>query len=244
MRRFVILFVLLLAACGTPETAAPPAAPTTPPQAASADGCGEEVLSAYRTSYNSIIDRWGEAAIKAGQVQPSELQPVIQNMEQIVGVMAALQPPACAQPAHAESLEAMRLAVSGYQTLLAQKDVGSKIRDSIDLLADARDRVSALPGTPEPTPTALPTMTPMPTFTPTPTATPTSTPVPTATPQPRPGVIISKTAQVFETPTSDQPVKTLLRDTQVLVFESAKGRIHIRAGDVEGWVSKSAIVIQ
>jgi hypothetical protein len=244
MKRFVILFVLLLAACGAPETAAPPAAPTAPPQAASADGCGEESLRAYRNTYNTIIGRWGDAAIKAGQAQPSELQPVIQEMEQIVGEMAGLQPPACAQPAHAESLEAMRLAISGYQTLLAQKDVGTKISDSIDLLADARGRVGALPGTPEPTPTVLPTMTPMPTFTPTPTATPTATPVPTATPEPRRGVIISKTAQVFETATSDQPIKTLLRDTQVLVFESAKGRIHVRAGDVDGWISKSAVVVQ
>jgi hypothetical protein len=39
-------------------------------------------------------------------------------------------------------------------------------------------------------------------------------------------------------------VKTLLKGTAVLVFESQKGRIHIRAGDVEGWVPQGAVLIQ
>jgi hypothetical protein len=245
MWRFVVLFILLLAACGTPETAAPPAsAPTAQPAAADTGACGEEPLRAYRTGYNSIIDRWGDAAIKAGQTPAADLKPVIDSMQQIVGELQGLQPPACAQPAHAESVEAMKLSINGYETLLAQKDAGSKIRDSIDLLADARDRVASLPEAPVPTPTALPSPTPLPTLTPVPTSTPTATPLPTATPQPKQGIVTSKTAQVFETSTSTQPIKTLMRDTPVLVFEAAKGRIHVRAGDVEGWISQSSLIIQ
>jgi hypothetical protein len=245
MRRFIILFVLLLAACGTPATVAPPTvAPTTAPAASDADPCGAEALLAYRVAYNDIIDRWGDAVLKAGEAATADLPPAIAEMQKVGDEMAGLQAPACAQPAHAESVEAMGMAIDGYKTLLAQQDAGTKIRDSIDLLADARNRVAALPGTPEPTPTAAPTATPLPTFTPMPTATPTSTPTPTATPLPRTGVIRSSTAQVFETSESTQPVKTLLRDTVVDVFEAAKGRIHIRAGDIEGWVSQSSVIIQ
>jgi hypothetical protein len=245
MRRFiVVLFILLLAACGAPDTAAPPAAVPTAAPAADAGACGEETLRTYRTTYNAIIDRWSDAALSAGRAAPADLGPRVEAMQKVADELASLTPPSCAQPAHAESLEAMRLAINGYQTLLAQKDVGTKIRDSIDLLADARNRVSALPDAPAPTPTPAPTNTPPPTNTPVPTATPTNTPVPTATPEPRSGVISSKTAQVFETSTSTQPVKTLLRDTQVLIFEAAKGRIHIRTADVDGWVSQSSVIIQ
>jgi hypothetical protein len=137
----------------------------------------------------------------------------------------------------------------GYQDLSAQKNVGATIRNGIDLLADAQLRINALPGQPAPTPTDLPTNTPAPTVTPAPTSTPrptntpTATPLPTATAEPRKGVLSSK-AQVYETATSDNPVKTLLKGTPVLVFEAQKGRIHIRAGDVEGWVSQGAVLIK
>ena len=57
------------------------------------------------------------------------------------------------------------------------------------------------------------------------------------------GVLSSK-AQVYETATSLNPVKTLLKDTPVLVFEALKGRIHIRAGDVDGWVSQGSVLIR
>ena len=244
MRRlFVLLFVSLLAACGTPATVATPTfAPPT--SAAAADPCGGDGLRAYRNTYNNIIDRWGDAALRAGRAPPAELNGAIGELQKIATEMGKLQPPACAQPAHAETLEAMQMSIQGYQTLLAQKNAGSAIRDSIDRLSDARVKIAALPGTPLPTPTAEPTFTPQPTFTPLPTVTPTFTPVPTATPLPRNGVISSKTAQAFETATSTQPVKTLLRDTPVLIFEAAKGRIHIRAGDFEGWVSQSSVIVK
>jgi len=48
---------------------------------------------------------------------------------------------------------------------------------------------------------------------------------------------------MYETAISLNPVKTLLKGTPVLVFEAQKGRIHIRAGDAEGWVSKNAVLI-
>jgi hypothetical protein len=162
----------------------------------------------------------------------------------IASQLASLSPPACAAEAHESSIAAMKLTIQGYQTLQAKKEAGSLITDSIDQLSAARARVDALPGKPEPTATPLPTVTPLPTFTPLPTATPTATPVPTATPAPRAGTISAKTAQVFETSTSTQPIKTLLRDTPVQVFELQKGRIHIRADGVEGWVSQSSVLIK
>lgn len=245
MRRFVFLIMLfVLAACGAPETATQPTSVPVATAPATNEACAEAALTAYRNTYNTIIDRWGSAVLRAGKADPSQIQPAITELQQIAGDMEGLAAPACAQPAHAETLEAMRLTVDGYQTLLKQADVGSKIADSIDLLSDARARVAALPGEPAPTPTAFPTNTPLPTFTPLPTPQPTATPVPTATPLPRAGIITSKAAQVFETSTSTQPVKTLLRDTRVEVFEAAKGRIHVRAGDVDGWVSQSSIIVQ
>jgi hypothetical protein len=252
MRRTIILFALLLTACGTPGTvASPTSAPTAAPTAAAAvaaDPCGQAALQVYRTSYNDIINRWGAAAIRAGNAQAADLKTPIADLQKIADELAALAPPACAQQAHSASVEAMRSTIGGYQNLMAQKDVGSTIRNGIDMLADARVRVNALPGQPAPTPTALPTFTPAPTFTPpptftpTPTTTPTATPPPTATPEPRNGVLSSK-AQVFETSSSTNPVKTLLKGTAVLVFEAQKGRIHIRAGNVEGWVSQGAVLI-
>jgi hypothetical protein len=248
MRRYIILFVLLLTACGTPATDTPPiAAPTAAPVAAT-DPCGDAALQAYRRSYNDIIGRWGAATVQAGKVPPADLKQPIEELQKLVDELAAVTPPACAQPAHSASVEAMRTTLRGYQDLFAQKDVGATIRNGVDLLADARLRINALPGQPAPTPTDLPTNTPeptvtlAPTLTPRPTNTPTSTPLPTATAEPRMGVLSSR-AQVYETATSNNPVKTLLKDTPVLVFEAQKGRIHIRAGDVEGWVPQGAVLI-
>jgi hypothetical protein len=248
MRRYILLLVLLLTACGAPDTVAPPTpAPTTAP-AAAADPCGDAALQTYRRSYSDIINRWGQATIQAGSVSPADLKQPIEQMQEIVDDLAAMAPPECAQPAHSASVEAMRTTLRGYQELAAQKDVGATIRNGIDLLADARLRINALPGQPAPTPTALPTntpeptFTPAPTFTPLPTSTPTSTPLPTATPLPRQGVL-SKQTQLFETSTSTNPVKTLAKGTPVLVFELLKGRIHIRAGEIEGWVTQSAVLI-
>lgn len=250
MRRYIALFILLLTACGTPATVAPPTpVPATAP-AAAADPCGEAALQAYRRSYNEIIGRWGNATIQAGQVSSTELQKPIDELQKTVDELAALTPPECAQPAHNASVEAMRTTLRGYQELLAQKNVGATIRNGIDLLADAQLRVNALPGQPAPTPTDLPTntppptFTPAPTFTPLPTKTPTITPQPTATALPRNGVISSSRTQVYAAADSDVPIKTLLKGTPVLVFETVKNRIHIRAGDIEGWVSHTALEIK
>jgi hypothetical protein len=248
MRRYFLLFVLLLAACGTTGTETPPAAAPTAAPVAAADPCGDAALQAYRRSYNEIIGRWGSAAVQAGSVPPAELQQPIEELQKLVNELAAMTPPTCAQPAHSASVEAMRTTLRGYQDLFAQKNVGATIRNGIDLLADAQLRINSLPGLPAPTPTDLPTNTPAPTvtlaptFTPLPTNTPTVTPPPTATAEPRQGVLSGK-AQVYETATSLNPVKTLLKGTPVLVFEAMKGRIHIRAGDVEGWVQQGNVLI-
>ena len=253
MRRYIILLILLLTACGTPATDTPTtAAPTvalTAAPAASTDSCGDAALQTYRRSYNDIIGRWGTATVQAGKVPPADLKQPIEDLQKLVDDLAAVTPPACAQPAHSASVEAMRTTLRGYQDLFAQKNVGATIRNGIDLLADAQLRINALPGQPAPTPTDLPTNTPAPTvtsaptFTPRPTNTPTATPLPTATAEPRNGVLSGK-AQVYETATSNNPVKTLLKDTPVRVFEAMKGRIHIRAGDVEGWVPQGAVLIK
>ncbi len=248
MRRYIILFVLLLTACGTPATNTPPIAAHTAAPVAATDPCGDAALQAYRRSYNDITGRWGAATVQAGKVPPADLKQPIEELQKLVDELAAVTPPACAQPAHSASVEAMRTTLRGYQDLFAQKDVGATIRNGVDLLADARLRINALPGQPAPTPTDLPTNTPeptvtsAPTLTPRPTNTPTATPLPTATAEPRMGVLSSR-AQVYETATSNNPVKTLLKDTPVLVFEAQKGRIHIRAGDVEGWVPQGAVLI-
>jgi hypothetical protein len=249
MRRYIMLCLLLLTvtACGTPAT--PTTAAPTPAPVAAADPCGDAALLAYRRSYNDIIGRWGAATVQAGKVPPTDLQQPIEELKKLIDALAALTPPACAQPAHSASVEAMRTTLRGYQDLFAQKNVGATIRNGIDLLADAQLRINALPGQPAPTPTDLPTNTPAPTvtsaptFTPRPTNTPTATPMPTATAEPRNGVLSSK-SQLYETATSLNPVKTLLKDTPVLVFEAMKGRIHIRAGDVEGWVPQGSVLIK
>ncbi len=251
MQRYIILFVLLLTvtACGTPATETPPSAAPSAAPVAAADPCSDAALLTYRRSYNDITGRWGTATVQAGKVPPADLQQPIEELQKLVDALAAVTPPACAQPAHSASVEAMRTTLRGYQDLFAQKNVGATIRNGVDLLADAQQRINALPGQPAPTPTDLPTNTPAPTvtsaptFTPRPTNTPTVTPLPTATAEPRNGVLSSK-AQLFETATSNNPVKTLLKDTPVLVFEALKGRIHIRAGDVEGWVSQGSVLIK
>ena len=248
MRRYILLLILLLTACGTTATDTPPAAAPTAAPVAAADPCGDAVLQVYRRSYNEIIGRWGTATVQAGRVPPADLQQPIEELQKLIDELAAVTPPACAQPAHSASVEAMRTTLRGYQDLFAQKNVGATIRNGVDLLADAQLRISALPGQPAPTPTDLPTntpaptVTPAPTFTPRPTNTPTTTPLPTATAEPRKGVLSSK-AQMYETAISLNPVKTLLKGTPVLVFEALKGRIHIRAGDVEGWVPQGAVLI-
>jgi hypothetical protein len=250
MRRYIhiLLFSILLTACGTTATETPPAAAPTAAPVAAADPCGDAVLQTYRRSYNEIIGRWGTATVQAGKVSPADLQQPIEELQKLVDDLAAVTPPACAQPAHTASVEAMRTTLRGYQDLLAQKNVGATIRNGVDLLADAQLRINALPGLPAPTPTDLPTntpapsVTPAPTFTPRPTNTPTVTPLPTATAEPRQGVLSSK-AQVYESAISLNPVKTLLKGTPVLVFEAMKGRIHIRAGDVEGWVPQGSVLI-
>src|SRR6185295_12399933 len=112
------------------------------------------------------------------------------------------------------------------------------------MLALSRDKVNALPGTLAPTPTFAPTITSLPTVTPSPTVTPTSTATATPTPAPRSGVIVSKIVQVYESPTSTAPIKSLVRGTRVMVFELQRGRLHIIAGKTEGWVSQGAVVIQ
>ncbi len=77
-----------------------------------------------------------------------------------------------------------------------------------------------------------------------PTSTPTNTPIPSATPEPRNGILDSKNVPIFDSPSGTTPIKTLPRGTAVLVFELQKGRLHIKSGDVDGWVSQSAVIIQ
>ena len=248
MRRYFLLLILLLTACGTTATDTPLAAAPTAAPVVAADPCGVAVLQVYRRSYNEIMGRWSTATVQAGRVPPADLQQPIEELQKLINELAAVTPPTCAQPAHSASIEAMRTTLRGYQDLFAQKNVGATIRNGVDLLADAQLRIRALPGQPAPTPTDLPTITPrptvtpIPTFTPRPTNTPTITPPPTATAEPRKGVLSSK-AQMYETAISLNPVKTLLKGTPVLVFEAQKGRIHIRAGDVEGWVPQGAVLI-
>lgn len=245
MRRFLfVLMILLLTACGAPDTGAVATnAPASEPTADTGP-CAPAALRAYQTSYTNVIDRWGAAVIQAGQAKPADLDGPISTLQKIADDLGQMQPPQCAQAAHAESIDAMKMSISGYRDLMAQKDVGSTLREAIDKLASARTQINALPNAPEATATALPTLTVEATYTPIPTSAPTATAVPTATPLPRNGVVGSSRTQVFETSTSDNPIKTLLKNTPVLAFEVDHGRLHIRAGDVEGWVSQSSIVIK
>jgi hypothetical protein len=244
MRRFFVLFVLLLVACGSPETAAPTkAVPATAAAVSSTDSCAAADLKTYRDSYNTIMDQWTMVAIQAGEAQSNNLKPSLDAMQTIADQLATLKPPVCAQQAQSESIEAMKMIITGYQNHMAQKDAGQMIPNGINILALARARINVLPSTLAPTATLPPIDTPVPSPTPVPTATPTSTPLPTATPLPRAGVTINKETPVFETATSTTPLKSLPKGTQLLVFEAQRNRIHIRAGDIDGWVQQSAVSI-
>jgi hypothetical protein len=249
MRRFMflILCVVLLAACGSPETnVSPTSAASVATNAAPSntdDPCAPDALKAYRLKYNDVIDRWGNAALVAGQAKAADLQKPIDSLKQIVDELDSIKAPPCAKDAHVDTLDAMYMAIGGYEDLLAKKEVGTTIRTAIDKLALATARVQALPGTPVPAPTLLPSSTPIPTWTPGPTAEPTATPVPTATPEPRQAVIAGRT-QMYETSTSTAPIKTLEKNTAVLVFETQKGRIHIQVEGVDGWVSPGSVIIK
>jgi len=249
VRRFIVLFVLLLTACGTPGTiqqpTAVPTAPAVPPtSAASADPCAAEALQSYRAAYGDIIGRWNTVLIEAGRTSPENLKGPIEHLQGLAAELNALTPPPCARSAHEATAQSMRQTIEGYQNLMTQKAIGDSLRNAIDLLARAQAEVAALPGTPVPTATPVPTLTPLPTFTPLPTVTPTNTPTPTATPQPRAGVISSRQTQLFPSATSTTPIKTLFRGTAVQVFELAKGRLHIRVGSTEGWVSAGAVQLR
>jgi len=249
MRRFMFLIVciVLLAACGSPETSASPTSAASIPTGAATsntdDPCGPDALKAYRLKYNSVLERWGSAVLVAGQVKADDLQKPIDSLKEIAGELDNIQPPPCAQEAHKETIAAMQMSIGGYEDLLAKKEVGTTIRTSIDKLALATAKVAALPGTPVPAPTLLPSSTPIPTWTPEPTPEPTATPLPTATPEPRQAVMAGRT-QMYETSTSTAPIKTLEKNTAVLVFETQKGRIHIRVDDVDGWVSPGSVIIK
>jgi hypothetical protein len=245
MRRFIVIlfFALLLVACGTP-TGDPAAAPTAVPAAASADPCAPTDLQAYRAAYGQIYNRWGVALIAAGKARPENLQTPIGQLQTISSELVALKPPVCAQRANDETAQAMKQIIQGYENLAAGKDVGQMLSHGIDMLSLARDRVNALPGDLVPTATQVPTKTPLATSTPTSTPEPTSTPTATPTPEPRNGVIDSRIVQVYDSPSSTTPIKTLVRGTKVQVFELQKGRLHIKAGNIEGWVSQGTVVIR
>jgi hypothetical protein len=252
MRRLFVflLFAMFLAACGAPESSAAPVATavqsSSPAAAATAETgpCGPTALQSYRATYSDIYSRWSLAMITAGKVRPTDLGTPIDLLQKISAEVAALSPPQCAQQANAETTQAMKQIIAGYQSLRDGKSVGDDLTSGIDMLALARDKVNALPGTLEPTRTPAPTVTPLPTFTPIPTNTPTSTPTPSPTPKPHNGIIDTKNAQVFDSPTGTTPIKTLVRGTRVLVFELQRGRLHIKAGAIDGWVSQSAVLIQ
>jgi hypothetical protein len=250
MRRFmfVILLVLLLTACGAPTgavaTAIPSAAAASTSALAAADPCSPADLQAYRGAYSDILGRWSVALVAASKAPPASLKTPISQLQAISSELTGLKPPLCAQQANVETAQAMKQMIEGYQDLMAGKDVGRTLSDGIDMLALARAKINALPGTLAATPTFVPTLAALPTLTSTPTPTATSTPTQTPTPEPRNGVIDVKQSQLFETATSTVPIKTLFRGTRVLVFEAQKGRVHIRVGQVEGWISQGAVIIQ
>ncbi|HET9222728.1 MAG TPA: hypothetical protein VFO07_09500 [Roseiflexaceae bacterium] len=246
MRRFILIpfFALLLVACGTPTGGPPAVVPTAAPVAASADPCSPTDLQSYRAAYSELYNRWGVALIAAGKARPEELRTPIGQLQSISSELTTLKPPQCAKRANDETAQAMKQIIEGYESLLAGKDVGQMLAHGIDMLSVARSRVNALPEELAPTATQPPTNTPVATNTPTNTPEPTSTPTATPTPEPRSGVIDSRVVQVYDSPSSTTPIKTLVRGTKVLVFELAKGRLHVKADDIEGWVSQGAVIIQ
>jgi hypothetical protein len=248
MRRciMILFFALLLVACGTPTGGPPAVVPTAAPApvAASADPCAQTDLQAYRAAYSQLYNRWGVALIAAGKARPEDLQTPIGQLQSISSELTALKPPTCALRANDETAQAMRQIIEGYENLMAGKEVGQMLSHGIDMLSVARQRVNALPADLAPTATQVPSATPVATNTPTSTPEPTSTPTATPTPEPRNGVIDSRIVQVYDSPSSTTPIKTLVRGTKVLVFELQKGRLHVKAGDIEGWVSQGTVVIQ
>jgi hypothetical protein len=246
MRRcmMIVLFTLVLVACGTPTGGPPAANSTAAPAPVAADPCAPTDLQNYRAAYSELFNRWGVALIAAGKARPEQLGTPIGQLQSISGELASLKPPTCAQQANAETAQAMKQIIQGYENLQAGKEVGQMLSHGIDMLSVARARVNALPAELAPTVTTAPTNTPLPTTPPTNTPLPTNTPTATPTPEPRNGVIDSKVVQVFESPSSTTPIKSLARGTKVLVFELQKGRLHIKAGDIEGWVSQSTVVIK
>ncbi|HEX5692951.1 MAG TPA: hypothetical protein VFX76_23225 [Roseiflexaceae bacterium] len=217
-----------------------PAAPTTD----SNDPCAPAALQSYQATYSDVYNRWSVALIAAGRANPADLKAPVDQLQSLADEFAAIEAPACAQQANSETSQAMKQIIEGYQSLMSGKDVGQMVSHGIDMLSLARARVNALPEQLAPTATALPTETQVPTITPTATAVPTDTPTATATPEPRNGVIDSKIVQVFDSPTATAPIKSLVRGTRVLVFELQKGRLHIKVGELEGWVSQGAVVIR
>jgi hypothetical protein len=248
MRRLsvILLLSLVLVACGAPESGAGAANPTAASVtlAAAAEPCAATDLQAYRAAYSDVYNRWGVALVAAGKVRPESLKSSIEQLQNISGELSKLNPPTCAQQANAETSQAMKQIIEGYQSLMAGKEVGQMLSHGIDMLSVARARVNALPEVLQATPTFVPTAAPAATNTPLATVTPTSTATATATPLPRNGVIDTKNAQIYETPSGTAPIKTLPRGTRVTVFELQKGRLHIKAGTVEGWVSQSVVVIK
>jgi hypothetical protein len=249
MRRFIFVLVsgLLLVACGTPASGAATVNPTPPPApaaAAPAGPCADTDLQTYRAAYSDIYNRWSVVLIAAGRARAEDLKAPVEQLQAISGELEKLSPPACAQQANAETGQAMKQIIEGYQSLMAGKDVGQMVSHGIDMLALSRARVNALPEKLAPTATSMPSETPAPTQTPTATPVPTSTPTFTPTPEPRNGVIDSKLAQVFDSPSANAPIKSLARGTLVKVFELQKGRLHIKVGNIDGWVSQGTVVIR
>src|SRR5215211_2220693 len=129
---FLILCVVLFAACGSPETSASPTSAasvaTTVASSNANDPCAPDALKAYRLKYNSVIDRWGSAVLVAGQTKAANLQGPIDSLKQIADELQTIQPPPCAEEAHAETMAAMQMSIKGYEDLLAKKEVGITLR--------------------------------------------------------------------------------------------------------------------
>ena len=129
MPRFIIVlvFVLLLAGCGVPTGAAPTALPTVAPAPAAtaasvaADPCAPTDLQSYRAAYGDIFNRWSVALVAAGKAQPESLKTPIEQLQSISGEIATLKPPLCAQQANAETAQAMKQIVEGYQNRMAAR---------------------------------------------------------------------------------------------------------------------------
>lgn len=140
--------IMLLTACGAPDTGAVPTNAPANQLTADTGPCAPAALRAYQVSYTNVIDRWGAAVIQAGQAKPADLNGPISTLQKIADDLGQVQSPQCAQAAHAESIDAMNMPISGYRDLMAQKDVGSTLREAIDKLASARTQINALPNAP------------------------------------------------------------------------------------------------